>query len=135
MDQFEFCERVNGSPWVTRSEGPDSFDCWGLVLYSFRAVDGVELPQIKGYADPHMSTEEAAGDNHTLPCFSRCKPQDGAIMVLFNTKGQITHVGRCLAGRVLHATSALGVVWETYGAITKRYGSMVQYFKYSPDRV
>ncbi|AZU97918.1 hypothetical protein [Vibrio phage LP.1] len=134
MNQFEYCDRVNGLPWVNRAEGPNAYDCWGLVLDSFRQVDNLELPQISGYADHNVSTEDAADGAQNMRCFKPCKPQDGAIMALFNTKGQITHVGRCLAGRVLHATSGLGVVWETYPAITKRYGKLVQYFQFLPDR-
>ena len=32
-----------GKPWVVLGRGPDTFDCWGLVLWVYRAA-GVVLP-------------------------------------------------------------------------------------------
>lgn len=131
MSPYDFCEKAIGLPWENRAEEIDrAVDCFGLVLESYRHIDGIELPQVPGYANPDTSTEDAARGCNQLACYQPSQPCDGAIMALFNTKGDITHVGRCLCGRVLHATSALGVRWDTYGAITQRYGSLVRYFKY-----
>lgn len=133
MQPQEFCEKSIGLPWVNRAEDINTaLDCFGLVLESFRHVDGIELPQVPGYADPNVSTEDAARGSDKLACYTPCKPQDGAIMALFNTRGDITHVGRCLCGRVLHATSTLGVRWDTYRAINQKYGKLVRYFNYTP---
>ena len=129
MTESDFCNKTNGKPWINRAEGPNAYDCWGLVLASFREVDGIELPQVSGYVDENCSTEEAAKGADKLACYQPSQPCNRAIMAIFNTKGEITHVGRCLAGRVLHATSTLGVRWDTYRAITKKYPD-ARYFMY-----
>jgi cell wall-associated NlpC family hydrolase len=35
-----------GRPWAPGAEGPDSFDCWGLVRYVFRARHGIVMPAV-----------------------------------------------------------------------------------------
>lgn len=132
MTESEFCEMAIGKPWINRAEGPDAYDCWGLVLDSFRQVDGLELPQIEGYADQNCSTEDAARGAETMRCFVPCRPKNLAIMAVFNNNGDITHVGRCLSGRVLHATSALGIRHDTYRAIINRYPT-VRFYTYEPN--
>lgn len=124
----EFCNKYNGTPWVNRGESVLGADCWGIVLASFREIEGVELPVISGYGDKECSTSDAvtAAD---LSKFSGSAPVDGAIMVVFDNKGGVSHVGRCLCGRVLHATEALGVVHGTYQSLNNKY-SNIRYFKY-----
>ena len=126
----EFCETVNGKPWVNRAEGPDAYDCWGLVLASFRDIDGIELPQVEGYTDKKCKTSDAADQLFATGKFMPSQPCDGAIMCIFDTKGRLEHVGRCLCGRVAHATSALGVRLESYSVIMSRYNN-VKYFRYA----
>lgn len=49
-----------GAPYVWGAEGPDSFDCSGLIVYAFRQV-GVSLPHYTGAlweAGPHVSRSE-----------------------------------------------------------------------------
>lgn len=128
MTPEDFCNNANGKPWVNRAEGPDSYDCWGLVVSSFREIDGKELPNVPGYADKNCSTADAA-KQIDMRKFRPCQPRNGAIMAVFDNKGNLEHVGRCLCGRVLHATSGLGVRWDTYQAINRR-NKNVRYFKY-----
>ena len=123
-----FCEKANGKPWVNRAEGPHEYDCWGLVLASFREVDGFELPRLDGYSDKDCKTEDALTPDY-LSKFSESQPTDGAIMTIFNSKGRLEHVGRCLCGRVLHATQGLGVRWDTYQSLTAKHIN-VRYYKY-----
>jgi hypothetical protein len=131
MTAEEFCEHVIGKPWINRAEGPNAYDCWGLVLASFREIDGIELPQVPGYADSGCSTEIAAKQVN-MNDFPRSQPCDGAIMAVFNTKMEIIHIGRCLCGRVIHATSALGVRSDSYKCIINKY-PRVGFFRYAPN--
>jgi cell wall-associated NlpC family hydrolase len=128
MTPEEFCNKANGKPWETRAEGPCSYDCWGLVLASFREIDGVELPSVPGYADKNCSTADAA-KNIDMTRFKVGQPRNGSIMAIFDNNGNLKHVGRCLCGRVLHATSGLGVRWDTYRTLNNR-NKNIRYFKY-----
>lgn len=129
MKPEDFCNKANGKPWVNRAEGDQAYDCWGLVLASFREIEGVELPQISGYGDLSLDCRNAV-NNDDLGKFSESQPTNGAIMVVFNNKKQVTHVGRCLCGRVLHSTARMGVKWEPYQTINRTFKN-VRYYKYS----
>lgn len=124
----EFCNKSNGKPWVNRAEGDEAYDCWGLVLASFREIDGTELPVATGYSDKNCSTEDAA-KTIDMGRFVPCQPRDGAIMAVFDSKENLTHVGRCLCGRVLHSTIRLGVRWDSYQSINNSHGN-IRFFKY-----
>jgi len=128
MTPEEFCNSANGKPWVNRGEDFTGMDCWGLVLLSFREIDGVELPSVAGYADKDCATADAA-KQMDMSRFTESQPRNGAIMAIFKNNGELMHVGRCLCGRVLHATRGLGVRWDSYLAINNQNRN-VRYFKY-----
>ena len=116
-----------GKPWVNRAEGPDTFDCWGVVIDSFRKIDGIELPQINGYNDTECKTDIAAQEALNTKTYVKCEAQDGAIMTaFFNDK--LVHVGRCLCGGVLHSTDGIGVRFDKYRLISK-INQRVEYYK------
>lgn len=64
------CARAQiGDPYVWAAEGPDSFDCSGLVTYCYREALGVSIPHYTGsqMTDSHFQTvssvdELSAGD-------------------------------------------------------------------------
>lgn len=35
-----------GKPWLSCAEGPDAFDCWGLVRWVFEHRHGVSMPRL-----------------------------------------------------------------------------------------
>ena len=47
-----------GKPYIWGAEGPDSFDCSGLVTYCYREALGVEVPHwtVWQYSDPQFTT-------------------------------------------------------------------------------
>jgi len=124
----EFCEKFIGVEWVNRGESSKGIDCWGLCMASFREIEGVELPQVAGYANKECSTGDALTKEY-MSMFTPCQPMNGAIMAIFDNKANLVHVGRVLCGRVLHATKGLGVRWDTYQAINSRNNN-VRYFKF-----
>lgn len=40
-----------GRPWAPGADGPESFDCWGLVRYVFRHRHGIVMPAVAVDAD------------------------------------------------------------------------------------
>ena len=128
MTPEDFINKIIGLPWVNRGEDFDGVDCWGLCILSFRKIDGVELPVVAGYADVNCSTGDAA-KQVDMQQFTECQPSDGAIMCVFDNKANLLHVGRCLCGRVLHATKGMGVRHDTYRSINSAHRN-VRYFKY-----
>lgn len=128
MISEDYINSVIGKPWVNRAEGPDAFDCWGIVIDSFRKVDEIELPQIAGYVDVDCETSEAAQQAIDSKKYIKCQPSDGAIMAAF-FNGRLVHVGRCLSGGVLHSTEGLGVRFDKYRLVTALH-QQVEYYKY-----
>jgi len=131
MTDEEFCNKANGKPWVNRGEDINTgMDCWGLVIASYKEIEGVELPQISGYNNADCPTEDAADEALKTRQFSASQAANGAIMVVEDNKGRITHVGRCLCGRVLHATKRLGTRLDSYNSINTQFKN-VRYYKYA----
>ena len=126
--QENFINKYIGAPWVNRGESVKGVDCWGLVLASYREIDGIDLPQISGYGDADCATGDAV-TNKDLSQFSEAQPANGAIMCIFDDNNKMVHVGRCLLGRVLHASDGIGVRWSQYSAINKIHKN-VRYYKY-----
>ena len=123
MTPEEWCNDVVGKPWVDRSYGPDSFDCWGLVIDSFKRIEGIELPEVEGYYDGRP-TEEIG----TLEAskWNDCEAVHGAVFCV-QKLGLVTHVGRLLqvGGRLMacHASGKNGkgqVIIEPFGALERR---------------
>lgn len=103
MTKNEFINHAIGKPWVNRATGPNSYDCWGLVIASFRDIDGIELPKINGYMESECGTDLAAKEGKQFKCYEKSTGIEGDIVCIYNENGDFVHVGRLLNGRVLHA--------------------------------
>lgn len=112
-----------GRPYCAGADGPDAFDCWGLVRAVFRAHFGVEFPPV-AVGGPERP-ENVRAIKHSARV-SGMRPVDGARpadgdIVLMRSIHQL-HCGVVveLAGRahVLHAAHEAGVVCEPWPTAT-----------------
>ena len=129
MTPEDYINMVVGKPWKNRAEGPDEFDCWGIVIDSFRKIEGIEVPQVAGYANAECTTNQAALEEIKTGQWSPSQPSNGAIMVA-KEGDKITHVGRVLGGGVLHALGKnnLGSVkWSPFRTINKIFTQVGYY--------
>lgn len=95
MNAIAWINDVVGKPWEDRAYGPDSYDCWGLVIDSFSRIDGNPLDEVDGYAsgapiEVAGAAEELSGD------WEECEAQHGAVVCVYNDLGSMVHVGRVL---------------------------------------
>lgn len=92
-----------GKPYVWSDEGPDSFDCSGLVYYCLRQA-GISVGRYDSLSYSNLSSWESVGS------LSKCKKGD----ILFyksDTKNYVNHMGIYLGGgKFLHASSSAGKV-------------------------
>lgn len=104
MKPREWIEDVQGKPWVDRSYGPDSYDCWGLVIDYFKRVLEIELPEVDGYL---TGVDFAQGMAEVLNTgtFENCGKDSGLLFTRF-IGDDATHVGVITDGRVVHAMGA-----------------------------
>lgn len=133
----EFAEKVIGKPWKNRATGPNAYDCWGLVIASFREIDGIELPQINGYLDEMCDTDTAAGQ--AMFQYDESTGKDGDIVCMYNVNGEFVHVGRMFFGMVLHAAGSeqlgTGQVKLDRLEVMKRAFKKVEFRKYASSSV
>lgn len=104
---FETLDLI-GKPFKYGGRGPDSYDCWGVVMEMMRR-NGVSVPDY-GHATDHRTI--AAMMLGAKPQWEPCKPQPGALL-LIRVKGLHCHVGFQVAENYfIHAMEAPGVCVE-----------------------
>jgi len=129
----QFIAEVIGKPWVNRATGPESYDCWGLVIKSFELVDNITLPTVAGYLESRTPTHIAAKDEITQPWWIDSDGSDGDVAWYYDHKDRFVHVGRVFCGGVLHCSGLSGVgavKWERKQNVSKMF-SKTEYKKYA----
>jgi cell wall-associated NlpC family hydrolase len=94
----DYIEQVIGKPWVDRATGPDAFDCWGLVVDSFKRIDGIEIPLINGYEEKLSTSECTTRELDTGKWQEVIEPRAGLVFVC-EKNGEASHVGRMIDDR------------------------------------
>jgi cell wall-associated NlpC family hydrolase len=112
-----FVNEYIGAPYVCNARGPDSFDCYGLVLHFYKRTAGIELPDWN-VKDDLMGTAvksitAALNESYDRDLFKVVDhPQDLDVAVLKRHK-LAHHVGVYVNNGILHCSAASGgVVWE-----------------------
>lgn len=104
-----------GKPWRVAADGPDAFDCWGLVVDIQRQLYGRHLKTI--YVEPEnlrsliKTIQQHPIRQHWHP--TDC-PQEGDVVLLRQSRHPV-HVGVWLgvdSGGVLHCARESGVVFQ-----------------------
>jgi cell wall-associated NlpC family hydrolase len=105
-----------GLPWVSGQDGPDAFDCWGLVRYVQKQHYGRDLSAIHVDADDVRAVVNAFNGNDERNRWHAVDaPTDGDCLLLSQSK-EPTHVGVWLdvdGGGLLHAVKGTGVVFSS----------------------
>lgn len=95
-----------GKPFQFDGRGPDSYDCYGLVMEMLRR-DGVEIPD---YKNPRDLARVAAMMACEVEYWRECEKRPGSV-VLLRVGRHISHVGYVLdERRFLHT-------WEESGGV------------------
>lgn len=95
-EMIKYCESKLGCPYVWGSNGPDTFDCSGLVLAALKFVDWY----------PKESDDTASGIGRYLRGRKWIDKLDRGSILLFGfAKIKITHIGLALGnGKMIHAS-------------------------------
>lgn len=95
-----------GVPFKVRGRGPDSFDCYGLVMEMSRR-DGIVIPDFGAHSDQGVV---AALVGEALPQWEETKCDRGAV-ALFRIGRYVSHVGYMLDRyQMIHS-------WERSGGV------------------
>ena len=110
-----------GKPYAYGGEGPDEFNCWGLVRWVFRNVFSIEMPLIRvglvGEAQEEeiRSVTRLSGWRPTPDA----RPCDRAIVLMWRPSGRQSGLALVVNGGlfVLHAIEDVGVVLTPYAEL------------------
>lgn len=110
-----------GKPWEVGANGPNSFDCWGLLEDIYKNEKGVTLSR---YADlDKLCKEDVCRTIETdlQTTWIRLEnPVDLCLVTLSNLPNKIFHVGCFIAkdaGYVIHTRKNFGCMIEPMGKI------------------
>lgn len=112
---MHWAEELIGRPYRAGGQGPDAFDCWGVVRWVMAHRFGRELPAIPIDASDLRAILTAFRDHPERQRWSLvASPAEGDCVLLRQSRHPI-HVGVWLSvdgGGVLHAVEANGVVFQ-----------------------
>lgn len=95
MNNQEWIDDVVGKPYLERTDGPDTFDCFGLVMDYVRRVLGREC-SLTGFDTGTAFADLLASTDDWVPS------EQGFAMCCFIDEAP-THCGVVIGDRVIHA--------------------------------
>jgi hypothetical protein len=109
-----------GKPWQAGADGPDAFDCLGLVRSIYRDVFGVDIPRVNCDAHSLLSCARAFNRFPEYDRFTRVAVADELDILQLSHAHAPHHVGIWLdtdGGGVLSALEGIGVVFQSAAAL------------------
>lgn len=132
-EDITFCAGLIGKPWVSGAQGPEAFDCWGLLCHVFRERRGLELPPFGGVDALGLAGVVKAIANQA-PGWDKVETPEHFAAVGMSENRAIHHVGLWLddgsGGGVLHSFQGGGVVFQKPQAIRARGMQHFHFFNY-----
>lgn len=106
-----------GKPYVFGTEGPDTFDCSGLVQYSYKRV-GISLPH-----SSQAQCDLVKNKGHLVTNTSYLSPGDLVFWGYGGSSSSIYHVGIYIGGgRYVHASSpGVGVITSSLSSNSRNF--------------
>jgi len=110
-------DQLVGKPYESGAHGPDKFDCWGLCVYIYKEVLGIDLPHYFGFESkqryPKKMSHEIFKEDSDWQIID--KPEPFCCIAMSRTK-VINHVGILVpeaGGICLHAVENDSVLAQT----------------------
>jgi cell wall-associated NlpC family hydrolase len=107
----EFFKSVIGYPWANGANGPEAYDCWGLVRAYYREVRDVHLPVVAVDATRAFAVAHAFAGHAELGNWEPVEFPSEGCAVLMGQARRPHHVGLWLGGGVLHSSEGCGVTY------------------------
>ncbi len=123
-----------GKPWRMASDGPDAFDCWGLVVEIQRRLYGRNLETIQ--VDPknlRLLIETIRDHPVRLDWRPTASPKEGDVALLRQSRHPV-HVGVWLevdGGGILHAMRERGVVFQNMRSLHLNGWQIENFYEYT----
>lgn len=123
-----------GKPWKSGAQGPDEFDCWGLLLYVMKHEFGIDIQAEFEVGHIHgkdlinivRSFESAVVSGKWIKLFA---PEEGCGVALSRNK-KIHHSGVWLSGGCLHAMDGSFTVYNSLSRLKRNGYQRVEFYKW-----
>lgn len=123
-------EELIGKPWEANAQGPDSFDCWGLVRFWSETNLGVTLPKTPVDSNDLKAVIGGLGAFKRDSSMWEEQPlgAEGQVVAM-GLNERISHVGIHIGdGFVLHCSRGPGmVVIQTIPQLNRQWGTLKIY--------
>jgi hypothetical protein len=136
MNQIEWVNDVVGKPWVDRAEGPDSFDCWGLVVDSYRRIESAEITPVDGYQSSELIEKLGNTERDSGRWSESGHYKQGEVFCVYNAAGSMIHVGRIIR---VHRAGFYGVhagiresgqvKANSMASLERKHGNKIKYYR------
>ncbi len=126
-----------GKPWVVASDGPEAYDCWGLVVEIHRRLYGRTLeiiPVEENNLKALIRTIDAHPERKRWDIVR--KPKEGDIALMRQSRHPI-HVGIWLdvdGGGILHCIQGNGVVFQNLLSLASAGWKIENFYRYIGDQ-
>jgi cell wall-associated NlpC family hydrolase len=90
-------EDLIGTPFEYGGRGPESYDCWGLILEMLNRHQNLS-PEDYGWADDFATIQTMMLSAEMQTCWEKTEMQAGALL-LFRIGRFVSHVGYAINGR------------------------------------
>jgi cell wall-associated NlpC family hydrolase len=95
-------------PYKLNGRGPDSYDCWGLVMEVYRRL-GITLLDINNVVLSRRDIIRMMQAHEPMTGFQECQGDPKDFDLLYDARKG--HVGMIVGNKVLHAADGFGVVY------------------------
>ncbi len=123
-----------GKPWINGGQGPEAFDCWGLVRHVLAEHFNIQVPTVDIDPDCLRGCIRALQNGKRDGTWRRVKtPGDGDVVLMAHAKYP-SHIGIWLhvdAGGILHCLRGCGVVYSTPIKLRLSGWGGIEYYRYN----
>lgn len=133
-DSRDWLANLIGTPYESGAHGPDKFDCWGLLVYIYRNLLGIELPDFFGFEnirDYPRKIEKEVFNSSDWEEIAEPEPFCGVAM---SRSKVLHHVGIWLdinGGLCFHAFDGAAVVAEPVHRLKANGFSRIIFLRYN----
>ncbi len=123
-----------GKPWVVASDGPEAYDCWGLIVAIHKRLYGRALeiiPVEENNLRQLIKTINASPERANWDVVHN--PIEGDIALMRQSRHPI-HVGIWLdidGGGMLHSMQGAGVVFQNLNSLALSGWKIENYYRYN----
>lgn len=128
----DYINKQLGKPWEPSAEGDKSFDCYGLVRYTYLILKNIDLPAFVYNCFDNTDLIKTINQKKEWACFSEKskKNRKDFDIVLMGKNKKPTHVGIYLNDGVLHCARDAGVTWAKIDRLKTQNYNHLHFYEY-----